>query len=278
VKRGSRARGRRVTALSLAFCAIAGTGMAGAQSMWDDPAFQLYRQAMDAMDRKAFAEAGALTAKAIEQYPAHPLAYYLRGQAAAAESRWDEAAAAFGRAAELYPGSFAAKRDLGAVLERLDKFEEAARAYAAALAIRDRDELRARMAFALVEAGEEPRAMVELQALAARDTTLPEVWSTLGRLSYGNGEWPAAEKAYARAAALRDDGRTWFNLGVVRARLNDLPGALDAFQKAARHADVKKQADGEATRIREAMTRDSGTARQLRTPGQYAVPAGPSTR
>lgn len=278
VTREARVRGRTFTAVALAFCAIASAGTAGAQSMWDDPAFLLYRQAIEAMDRKAFAEADELTAKAIAQYAAHPLAYYLRGQAAAAQSRWEEAAAAFGKAAALYPGSFAAQRDLGVSLERLDKFPAAVQAYTAALAIRESDDLRARMAFALVEAGEEPRALTELQTLAARDTTLPEVWSMLGRITYGNGDWPAAEKAYTRAAALRDDGRTWFNLGVVRARLNNMQGALQAFERAAQHTDVKKQADTEAARIREAMTRDGGTSRQIRTPGQYSVPAGTSPR
>jgi tetratricopeptide (TPR) repeat protein len=232
---------------------------------------------MDALGEKNYARAGELAAQAIEALPNHPLAYYVRGQAAAAQSRWDEAAAAFAKAAEFYPGSFAAQRDLAASLEQAGKVEESLKAYEAALALRDQDDLRARMAFMLADNGHEPRAITELEKLAARDSKDPAVWATLGRLSYEIGDWPAAERAYARSVALKDDGRNWFNLGVIRVRLKDLPGAQAAFERAAQHPDVKKQADAEVARIRDATGRDSSPARQLRTPGQYSVP-GPGSR
>jgi Tfp pilus assembly protein PilF len=241
-----------VVAVLMAGGAVLASGAAIAQSMWDDPAFVLYRQAAEAMERRSFADAEALAAKAIAQYPDHALAYYLRGQAAA-QSHWDDAATSLGKAVALYPGSVAARRDLGAVLERQDRFADAAQAYAAALDIRDSDELRVRLAYALAEAGDEPRALGERHKLTDRDTALPEAWSLLARITYGDGDWAAAEKAYARAAALRDNGRTWFNLGVVRVRLNDLPGALQAFERAAKHPDVKTQADAEASRVRAAI-------------------------
>ena len=64
------------------------------------------------------------------------------------------------------------------------------------------------------------------------------------------GDLRASEKAFTQAVAIRDDGRTWFNLGVVRARLNDSPGALDAFEHAAQHTDTKDQAQKEIARIK----------------------------
>ena len=174
-----RPRGHRWTAIGLAFCAIAGAGTTvAAQGIWDDPAFALYRQAVEAMDRKDYAKASELSAQAIAQQPTHVLAHYLRGQAAMFQSRWEDAAVAFGKAAELYPGSFAAQRDLGGASEQLDRVDDAARAYEAALALRDQDELRARLAFMLLKAGQQPRALTPLQALADRDTKTPEVWST----------------------------------------------------------------------------------------------------
>jgi tetratricopeptide (TPR) repeat protein len=265
--------------VGLALCLVVGPGVGAAQSIWDDPAFLLLRQSMDALSEKNFKRAGELAGQAIGQLPNHPLAYYVQGQAAAAESRWEDAAVAFAKAAELYPGSFAARRDLAASLERAGKVQESVKAYEAALALRDDDDLRARLAFMLADNGEEPRALRELEKLTAKDSKNPAVWSTLGRLSYETGEWAAAEKAYAKAVTLRDDGRNWFNLGVVRARLQNLPGAQQAFERAAQHPDVKKQADAEIARIREASSRDSGTARQqLRTPGQYSVPGPGGSR
>lgn len=255
-------------------CLIAFPVASSAQSIWDDPAFSLLRQAMDALSDKNYARAGELSTEAIAKLPSHPLAYYVRGQAAAARSRWDEAAASFAKAAELYPGSFAAQRDLAASLDQLGKVPDALEAYEAALVLRDQDDLRARMAFMLVDNEEEPRAMAELEKLAAKDSKNPAVWSTLGRLSYETGEWATAEKSYTKAVSLKDEGRNWFNLGVVRVRLKDLPGAQAAFERAAQHPDVKKQAEAEVARIREATSRESGSARQqLKTPGQYSVPA-----
>ena len=107
--------GRRLwTVGGLVAILLASPAPGAAQSIWDDPAFQLLRQAMDALSDKSYARAGELSAQAIAQLPNHPLAYYARGQAAAAQSQWEEAAAAFAKATELYPGSFAAKRDLAA--------------------------------------------------------------------------------------------------------------------------------------------------------------------
>lgn len=99
--------GHHWTAVGLAFCAIATVGTASAQGIWDDPAFSLYRQAAEAMDKKDYARASELSGQAIAQQPTHVLAHYLRGQAAMYQSRWDDAAAAFGKVVELYPGSFA---------------------------------------------------------------------------------------------------------------------------------------------------------------------------
>jgi tetratricopeptide (TPR) repeat protein len=265
-----------VLVIWLATCAVASPVPASAQSIWDDPAFNLLRQGMDALSDKNFARASELATQAIAQLPSHPLAYYVKGQAAAGQGRWDEAAAAFAKVTELYPGSFAAQRDLAISLDQLGKPVEARKAYEAALKLRDVDDLRARFAIMLAENGEEPTAMIELEKLTAKDSKIPGVWSTLGRLSFETGDPAGAEKYYAKSVALKDDGRNWFNLGVVRVRLKNLPGALQAFEHAAKFPDVKKQADIETVRVREAMS--PGGSRQVQTPGQYSVPTGPGQR
>ena len=72
--------GRLWIAIGLTLGVITGSGSAGAQTIWDDPAFQLLRQAMDAMSAKDFPRATELTSQAIARLPNHPLAYYVRGQ------------------------------------------------------------------------------------------------------------------------------------------------------------------------------------------------------
>jgi tetratricopeptide (TPR) repeat protein len=265
--------GHHWTAVGLAFCAIATVGTASAQGIWDDPAFSLYRQAVEAMDKKDYARASDLSGQAIAQQPTHVLAYYLRGQAAMYQSRWDEAAAAFGKVVELYPASFAGHRDLGGAFEQLNRVDDAAREYEAAIALRDQDDLRVRLAFMLLKANQQPRALTHLQTLADRDSKTPEVWSTLGRVAYEKNDLSTAEKDFTRATTLRDDGRAWFNLGVVRTRLNDLPGALQAFEKAAQHSETKEPAQKEVAKVREAMKQPTTRSAPDRvmpgsTPGQ----------
>jgi len=272
-------RGHHWTAVGLAFCAIASVGTAHAQGIWDDPAFALYRQAVEAMDKKDYARVTTLTGQAIAQQPTHVLAYYLRGQAALFQSRWDDAAVAFAKVVELYPGSFAGHRELGGAYEQLHRVDDAAKEYDAALALRDQDEVRMRLAFMLLKANQPARGLPHLQALADKDSKTPEVWSALARVAYEKNDLPAAEKSFSHAAALQDDGRTWYNLGVVRTRLNDLPAALQAFEKAAQHNDTREPAQKEIAKVREAMKQPStGTTPERAMPGSTPGQPVPTRR
>jgi len=253
VTREIRRSGRRWTAIGMAFCAIAGAGTAGAQGLWEDGAFALYRQAVEAMNKKDYEAADRLVAEAIKQYPNHVLAHYLRGQAALAQSRWDAAVAAFARVTELYPGSIAGFKSLGIASEELGRTDDAARAYETALKLSPTDdELRARLGILLIMAGREARGLVLLRELADRDTTNADVWIALARNSYDKGDYPATERSFVRATALRDDGPAWFNLGVVRLRLDNRAGALQAFEHAVAHAATREQATAEIERIKAA--------------------------
>jgi len=235
----------------MAFCAIAGAGSAGAQGLWEDGAFALYRQAVEAMNRKDYDAADRLVAEAIAQYPNHVLAYYLRGQAALAQSRWDAAAAAFTRVTELYPGSVAGFKSLGIANEELGRSDDAASAYEKALALAPADdELRARLGFLLLRSKREAQGLALLRELADRDSKNADVWIALARQSYEKGDYAATEQLFVRATALRDDGPAWFNLGVVRLRLDKKPAALQAFEHALAHAATRDQAAAEIARIK----------------------------
>jgi tetratricopeptide (TPR) repeat protein len=224
---------------------------AAAQSIWDDPAFTLYRQAVDALDAKDHVKAAALAREATAAYPEHVLALYLWGQAALAQSKWQDAAEALGKLTALYPGAASAHRDLGAAYQQLGRIEDAARAYEAALAIRPSDdESRARLALMLVNASQPARALVHLTALADRDSTLPDVYVALARVAYDRNDFAAAAAGFEKSLTLRDSGRTWFNLGVVRVRLGNTSAALQAFERAAQDADTKEQAAREIDKIK----------------------------
>lgn len=230
----------------------AGATTAHAQTLTDDPAFALYRQAVQAAEAKDYAGASRLAREAIAQYPDHLLAWYLLGQAAMGRSAWDEAAEAFGNVAKRYPASFAAHRDLGLALEHLGRVDDAKAAFETALARRPDHDVRARLAFMLYEKGQRDAALPHLQALASANSAAPEVWLLLARTYYERNDLPGSEKAFTRAVALRDDGKTWFNLGVVRLRLSNLAGAQEAFKRASEHNEVREQAMRELDKLREA--------------------------
>jgi TolA-binding protein len=118
--------GRRWTVLGMAFGALAVAGGPFGQRLWDDPAFQLYREATEAMDRRDHGRAAALARSAIGHYPDFVLAHFLLGQTALALNRWDDAAAAFRTVVTLYPGSLAGRRGLQTAVERGGGGSEAA--------------------------------------------------------------------------------------------------------------------------------------------------------
>jgi protein O-GlcNAc transferase len=244
----------RALTLALIVWTLAAAPRAGAQGLLDDPAFALYREAVAAMDRKDHERARTLATEAIGHYPDHLLAHYLLGQLALAESRWEDAAASLTKVVALYPASFAGQRDLGIALQKLGRVDDAASAYEAALArVADSEDVRVRLVFMLLQAGQRDRALPDLQALAAQKTKVPEVWASLARVHYEQGDLAASEKAFTRAVELRDDGKSWFNLAVVRLRL-DGDGALAAFERAAQHPDVREQAQREIEKLRAVKT------------------------
>jgi Tfp pilus assembly protein PilF len=105
----------------------------------------------------------------------------------------------------------------------------------------------------LYDQGQRDIALPMLEKLARDDNPTPEVWLLLARTYYERNDLPASEKAFAKAAAARDDGKIWFNLGVVRVRLRDFTGAQAAFKHAAEHPEVREQATRELEKIREAI-------------------------
>jgi tetratricopeptide (TPR) repeat protein len=124
--RRRRPAGRRWNAVDFAFTAIAGAGAAGRPSLWDDPAFLLYREGVEALDRGDPITALRHANEAIHRYPRFVLAHYLRGQAALAAGRRDDAIGAFAAVVDLYPESAAARAALARLLGRRSREERVA--------------------------------------------------------------------------------------------------------------------------------------------------------
>jgi len=76
------------------------------------------------------------------------------------------------------------------------------------------------------------------------------VYLAIARSAYDTGDFAGAAVAFEKAVALKENGRTWFNLGVVRVRLGNTAGALEAFERAAQFPDTKEQATKEIQKVK----------------------------
>jgi tetratricopeptide (TPR) repeat protein len=240
---------RTTAAWTLGLALALGPAPAMGQDILEDRAFLLYRRAVAALDRKEFEQAERLAREAVAEYPDHVLAYYALAQAAVGQSKWTDAVTALDQVTRLYPRSFAGHRSLGIALEQLGRLDEAARAYEAARALQPKaEDIEVRLAFVYLRAKRDDRALPVLTALAERGSRDPDVWVALARLLYERADLAGSEEAFQQALALRDDPRTAFNLGVVRLRRGDRPGALKAFERAARDPALREQAMREIER------------------------------
>ena len=179
----------------------------------------------------------------------------LRGQAWRRSPAGTTRRAASPRAASLHPGSFAAQRDLGLSWERLDKYEDAVRAHEAALALKEQGRsARAPRLRALPRRPAAARDVGAQGALRSATTADAEV-STARPPAYEAGATSPRARRRTPARSRSSDRR----IGLVPASascavgLEDLPGALESFEKAAQHEDVRKQAEAEATKLRETI-------------------------
>jgi plasmid stability protein len=58
---------------------------------------------------------------------------------------------------------------------------------------------------------------------------------------------------------------------VIRFKQNNTKGALEAFERAAKHAETKEQAAREIDKLRTAAKGDAGPAREMQKPGSTSV-------
>ena len=83
------------------------------------------------------------------------------------------------------------------------------------------------LAAALALAGCRPREITSLQRMEAASI------ASEAEFAVNLSEWKRAEGLYAQAAGLcPDTGDLWINLGIVRMRLDDHPGARSAYKSA----------------------------------------------
>ena len=154
-----RPRGHHWTAIGLAFCAIAGAGTTVGPG-------HLGRSGLRALPpgRRGQGPEGLREGERALR-PGHRAAAHPRARSLPARAGRDVPVAVGrggGRVREgggALPGLVRGPARPGGAHEQLNRVDDAARAYEAALALRDQDDLRARLAFMLMKAGQQPRAL-----------------------------------------------------------------------------------------------------------------------
>lgn len=188
------------------------------------------------------------------------------GMAAYQRGFFDEAAKAFGRAAASAPGAVNYRFNEAVALARSGLRGEAARAYEAALSASARDAAAwFGLAGVLFLDGKASEALTAYNRGLAIDTTATAALFTSGFILYERGEMAEAVRRFERVIELRgpesaraqvnlglcleaqgkleeaaaayakgdqEDPRTFYNLGLVRRRLLNHAGAVEAFQRA----------------------------------------------
>ena len=240
-----RRRGRAWVAVGLGLCLLAAAVAAGAQSIWDDPAFQLLRQAMDALNdgkTRAGRRAGRRRPSPSSRIIRSPTT--CAGRPRPPSRSGTRRPASFAKAAELYPGLVRGP----ARSRRVLRAPRQAQGVDAGVQGRARHPRPGRPpgahgAHARRERRGAGRAWRSSRSSPRATARSPRCGPRSAVSRTRRGDWAGAEKAYAKAVALKDDGRNWFNLGVVRVRLKDLPGALKAFEQAGQDPD-RQEAGG----------------------------------
>jgi serine/threonine protein kinase/Flp pilus assembly protein TadD len=154
--------------------------------------------------RRAFAEAEADFARAIDRGPRASLAHRELARARQSAGQNDRAEASFRRAIELDPESWANHAALGSFLLAANRYAEAEQAY-------------------LTASGKAP------------DNA--RIWSNLGGLYYRQGRFDDAERMFERAIGLYEYGAALSNLATIKFRVRkDYTQAARIYERATKAA------------------------------------------
>ena len=189
-------------------------------------------QVIDAYSRGKVEEAIALGGELVQARPTMPLGHSLYAQALLEAGRDDEALRVMREARQRRVASPSLLRQLGLILAERGIAGEA-RAVLSPLAKAGDAEADVALALTDSEAGLQREALARLERVLAADPRDAGAWETRALVHLRLQQWAPARDAARRAVDLQTvRPRAWNDLGVALFQLNDVPGALDAWQRA----------------------------------------------
>jgi arylsulfatase A-like enzyme/Flp pilus assembly protein TadD len=189
-------------------------------------------EVIDAYSRGALPRAVTLARQLLQERPSMPLGHSLLAQALLQSGSDDEALQVMRAARAAKVASPSLLRQLGLSLAERGATDEA-RAVLSPLAAADDDEAEVALALTDSEAGDQRAALARLERVLLTDPRNAAAWETQALVALRLQRWSDARDAARRALDLQTvRPRAWNDLGVALFQLNDVPGALDAWQRA----------------------------------------------
>ncbi|HXT51991.1 MAG TPA: sulfatase-like hydrolase/transferase [Thermoanaerobaculia bacterium] len=189
-------------------------------------------QVIDAYSRGRLQQAVALARAVVQARPSMPLGHSLLAQALLQSGKDDEALEVMREARTGRVASPTLLRQLGLTLAERGSTDEA-RSVLTPLAAAGDSEADVALALTDSEAGRQREALTRLERLLAADPRDAGAWEVRALVELRLGHWQAARDAARRSVDLQTvRPRAWNDLGVALFQLNDIPGALDAWQRA----------------------------------------------
>ncbi len=185
---------------------------------------------------QALREAIAHLTKAIEIYPAHAIAWNLRGIALydIDPSRTAEALADFRRSAELDPERASVYKNIALAADRLGDRRTAMDGIRRYRALKPMDREGVLLEVEYLERGAMPDSAIAVcEGYLRSDPTAPSVWAVSGRL-YGQyrGDYVKAAECLERALALDPSDRSIYeNLGAAQALSGRTQSAIETIER-----------------------------------------------
>lgn len=154
------------------------------------------------------------------------------------KSRPDLAEQHFLKALQLKPGNSAARNDLGVAYLELKRWDSAIQQFKIVkndLFYANSENATINLGLAYLGKGDYPNALAELRYVAARNSSNPVVFLSLGRVSFAMEKTEQAIAEYKKALALYSEfGAAHYYLGLAYLKLNKVPEARTSFREALR--------------------------------------------